>query len=148
MSFRMMTKKVFSKLALCTLVSATFVGCSSAYRNIEEPYMRPGALDANIPNAETTYSRRSFIFQNRYRVSHEWLRFGCHHGSLQAGPQVLGVPTDLYAGAIYEKDGTTWQESLGSDVAYNLNRYVQSVIRHQPIYVDDKGGPSKSAFSL
>ena len=134
-----MTKKLFALFFLGTLTCATLGGCSNAFRNIEEPYMKPGALDPNIPNAETAYSRRSFIFMNRYRVSHEWLRFGCHHGSLQVGPQVTSIPTDLYAGAIYEKDDVTWQESLMPDVAYNLNRYVRSVIRHQPIYIDDKG---------
>jgi hypothetical protein len=114
-------------------------GCSNAFRNIEEPYMRPGALDSPIA---TNFDEYKIKFLDRYWISHAWpVSKGCGYRSQNTKYKIGDIDYGdvKLVRDIFEKDGSTWQRFPAEIGPYNLNSYVRSVIRHQPIYANVDG---------
>ena len=111
-------------------------GCHNLYRNLEEPYMRPGALDKGITTNLDVYI---FKFMDRYRVTHAWpVTSNCYYSKLptkytrsSAGYGEVKIVDD-----IYEDEKGIWQRD---NPPKNISSYVRSKIVHQPIYENVDG---------
>lgn len=126
-----------------TLIGAALIGigllagCHNLYRNLEEPYMRPGALDKGITTNLDVYK---FKFMDRYRVTHAWpVTSNCHYSKLptkytrsSAGYSEVKIVDD-----IYEDEKGIWQRDTPPK---NISSYVRSKIVHQPIFENVNGG--------
>jgi len=126
-----------------TLIGAALIGigllagCHNLYRNLEEPYMRPGALDKGITTNLDVYK---FKFIDRYRVTHAWpVTSNCHYSKLptkytrsSAGYGEVKIVDD-----IYEDEKGIWQRDTPPK---NISSYVRSKIVHQPIFENVNGG--------
>ncbi|MFZ3218936.1 MAG: hypothetical protein WA174_02825, partial [Rhodoferax sp.] len=122
----------FSLRATVEILCCVFlVGCGNFYRNIEEPYMRPGALDTGITSNFDEYRIK---FLDRYRISHAWpVTSACRYAQYptkykrsESGYNEVKIVDD-----IYEDGSGVWQRG---DPRQGFGSYVTSVIRHQPIY--------------
>lgn len=131
-------------LVLCLLMMMTALsGCSIekfVYQN-DERYMRPGALDAPVTGY---YDTRSFVFLQRYAVTHQWpvTARACQYGMLPT----LGNAKERYKGekfftdALYEADGSTWVAgSFSGDRPRNLDRFVRRAYKQQINTFDSEG---------
>jgi hypothetical protein len=126
-----------------TLIGAALIGigllagCHNLYRNLEVPYMRPGALDKGITTNLDVYK---FKFIDRYRVTHAWpVTSNCHYSKLptkytrsSAGYSEVKIVDD-----IYEDEKGIWQRDTPPK---NISSYVRSKIVHQPIFENVNGG--------
>ena len=131
---------LFKLLALLTLSCLT--SCSLIYEQIhakanEERLLKPGALDRPLPIEFIPYR---FRFLGKYAVSHEWpVTSGCSYGSLStstaSGPSQYPGGAQ-YVGDIYERDGSVWRKTYPFPNEANLDRYVQSVIGLQSVFLE------------
>lgn len=121
-------------IGLCGLLALS--GCGVAIERVieynDDRYARPGAMDSPLTGYYDIYQIK---FLDRYSLVHEWpVVSPCGYSKLATinskGERYKG---EVYAVSdIYEEGNSTKQR--GAHPAWDLDRYVRSVIYSEPIY--------------
>ena len=136
-----MKKKIWIVGLLGVLTSAC---APQFFKNLDDRYLRPGSTDPAIPDERgVVYMTRSIKLLGKYRITHQWLPYGCKLESVTNFPEAAGVkPT--YFRPIIEVDGSLYSErSLREEklTKYDkVDQFFKSIKETRPIYGSKPNG--------
>lgn len=101
-------------------------GVEEFVRKNDQRYATPGAMDSPLTGI---YSKYSYRFMGRYRVSHEWVNTApCQYRSTELPDLPNGRRSNTYSVPdIYEENGKTWQASNHGFPPRDFDPWVRSV---------------------
>jgi len=131
-------KKKIKKISTVVLLGILTSACTPQfYKNLDDRYLRPGAKDPAIPDERNVYMTRTMKLIGKYRITHQWLPFGCQLAPMINFSEVAGLkPT--YFRPIIEIDGSLYSEPFIKQEKLtkydNVDKYFKSIKETRPIY--------------
>lgn len=108
------------------------------FKNLDDRYLRPGATDPAIPDERNAvYVTSAIKLLGKYRITHQWLPFGCKLASGTNFPEAAGVKP-AYFRPIIEVDGSLYREPFLKEeklTKYDkVDQFFKSIKETRPIY--------------